>query len=165
MSYTDAPHNTITPILRRKGENYVFDLVLRNNRTDGGTPAGHFPPARADLHHIKTREHRPDRGHGAVHTALAGSRPSLRIAKAISPARSSWSARPRIRRFTSTTTGCANWPSATAPALPKRKRLALCIKSCPMCARRCSRDAGVYKQDEAGRAGLQRFLDTVGLTR
>ena len=27
------------------------------------------------------------------------------------------------------------------------------------------RDAGVYKQDEAGRAGLQRFLDTVGLTR
>ena len=27
------------------------------------------------------------------------------------------------------------------------------------------RDAGVYKQDAAGRAGLQRFLDTVGLTR
>ena len=41
LSYTDAPHNTITPILRRKGENYVFDLVLRNNH-HGGTPDGHF---------------------------------------------------------------------------------------------------------------------------
>ena len=52
LSYTDAPHNTITPILRRKDENYVFDLVLRNNRTTVEHPMGIFHP-HADLHHIK----------------------------------------------------------------------------------------------------------------
>lgn len=46
------PHNTITPIARRRGDNYEFDLVLRNNITTPEHPLGVFHP-HAELHHIK----------------------------------------------------------------------------------------------------------------
>ncbi len=62
-SYTDAsvmilaetdgePHNTITPIARRKGADYELDLVLRNNLTTPEHPLGLYHP-HAELHHIK----------------------------------------------------------------------------------------------------------------
>lgn len=61
--YTDAdafifaetdgvPHNTITPIARRRGEKYELDLVLRNNITTEEHPLGVYHP-HAELHHIK----------------------------------------------------------------------------------------------------------------
>ena len=61
--YTDAsvsvyaetegePHNTITPIARRRGRDYEMDLVLRNNLTTEEHPLGLFHP-HAELHHIK----------------------------------------------------------------------------------------------------------------
>ena len=46
------PHNTITPIARKRGENYELDLVLRNNLTTEEHPLGLFHP-HAKLHHIK----------------------------------------------------------------------------------------------------------------
>ena len=46
------PHNTITPIARRRGEDYEMDLVLRNNITTEEHPLGVFHP-HAELHHIK----------------------------------------------------------------------------------------------------------------
>lgn len=48
----DTPHNTITPIARRKQEAYQLDLVLRNNRTDERYPDGIFHP-HTPSHHIK----------------------------------------------------------------------------------------------------------------
>ena len=61
--YTDAdafifaktkgePHNTITPIARRRGTDYEMDLVLRNNITTEEHPLGVYHP-HAELHHIK----------------------------------------------------------------------------------------------------------------
>ena len=47
-----TPHNTITPIARRRGEGYELDLVLRNNRTTEEYPLGIFHPHQ-ELHHIK----------------------------------------------------------------------------------------------------------------
>ena len=47
-----APHNTITPIARRRGEDYELDLVLRNNITTAEHPLGVYHP-HAELHHIK----------------------------------------------------------------------------------------------------------------
>ena len=44
--------NTITPIARRRGENYELDLVLRCNITSPEHPLGVFHP-HADKHHIK----------------------------------------------------------------------------------------------------------------
>ena len=46
------PHNTITPIARRRGSRYELDLVLRNNITTPEHPLGVYHP-HAELHHIK----------------------------------------------------------------------------------------------------------------
>ncbi len=53
LAETDGePHNTITPIARRKGDMYELDLVLRCNITTEEHPLGVFHP-HADKHHIK----------------------------------------------------------------------------------------------------------------
>ena len=53
IAFSDGePHNTITPIARRRGENYELDLVLRCNITTEEHPLGVFHP-HADKHHIK----------------------------------------------------------------------------------------------------------------
>ncbi len=41
-----TPHNTITPIARRKGEDFELDLVLRNNITTAEHPLGVYHPPR-----------------------------------------------------------------------------------------------------------------------
>jgi len=46
------PHNTITPIARRRRDDFEIDLVLRNNRTTVEYPLGIFHP-HDKLHHIK----------------------------------------------------------------------------------------------------------------
>lgn len=48
----DTPHNTITPIARKRSGLFEIDLVLRNNRTTAEHPSGIFHP-HADVHHIK----------------------------------------------------------------------------------------------------------------
>lgn len=48
----DTPHNTLTPIARRRGKAFELDLVLRNNRTTDEFPLGIFHP-HAEVHHIK----------------------------------------------------------------------------------------------------------------
>ena len=53
IAFSDGePHNTITPIARRRGEDYELDLVLRCNITTAEHPLGVFHP-HADKHHIK----------------------------------------------------------------------------------------------------------------
>ncbi len=53
FAFTDnEPHNTITPIARRRGEAFELDLVLRNNITTPEHPMGVYHP-HAELHHIK----------------------------------------------------------------------------------------------------------------
>jgi len=46
------PHNTITPIARKRDDKYELDLVLRNNITTEEHPLGVYHP-HANLHHIK----------------------------------------------------------------------------------------------------------------
>ena len=53
LSSTDnEPHNTITPIARKRCDRYELDLVLRNNRTTDEYPLGIFHPHN-EVHHIK----------------------------------------------------------------------------------------------------------------
>ena len=53
FAQTDGePHNTITPIARKRGECFELDLVLRNNITTDEHPLGVYHP-HAELHHIK----------------------------------------------------------------------------------------------------------------
>ncbi|MBP2655562.1 MAG: Galactose-phosphate uridylyltransferase [Firmicutes bacterium] len=52
-AYTgDIPHNTITPIARKRNSLFELDLVLRNNRTSIEHPLGIFHPHQ-DVQHIK----------------------------------------------------------------------------------------------------------------
>ena len=52
-AYTnDTPHNTITPIARKREGYFELDLVLRNNRTNEEFPDGIYHPHQ-ELHHIK----------------------------------------------------------------------------------------------------------------
>ena len=53
VAFSDGqPHNTITPIARRRGEDFELDLVLRCNITTPEHPLGLFHP-HAEKHHIK----------------------------------------------------------------------------------------------------------------
>ena len=52
VAFDGEPHNTITPIARRRGSLYELDLVLRCNITTEEHPLGVFHP-HADKHHIK----------------------------------------------------------------------------------------------------------------
>lgn len=47
-----TPHNTITPIARKRGNNFELDLVLRNNISTDEYPLGVYHP-HSELHHIK----------------------------------------------------------------------------------------------------------------
>lgn len=47
-----TPHNTITPIARKRGAKYEIDLVLRNNITTAECPDGFYHP-HPEFHHIK----------------------------------------------------------------------------------------------------------------
>lgn len=52
-AHTDGePHNTITPIARKRDGSFELDLVLRNNITTPEHPMGVYHP-HAKLHHIK----------------------------------------------------------------------------------------------------------------
>lgn len=52
-AYTDnEPHNTISPVARRRGEYYEMDLALRNNITTEERPLGVYHP-REEYFHIK----------------------------------------------------------------------------------------------------------------
>ncbi|KAB8137682.1 UDP-glucose--hexose-1-phosphate uridylyltransferase [Gracilibacillus oryzae] len=48
----ETPHNTITPIVRMRDNQFEIDLVLRNNRQTEEHPMGLFHP-HEDVHHIK----------------------------------------------------------------------------------------------------------------
>ncbi|MCZ9310588.1 UDP-glucose--hexose-1-phosphate uridylyltransferase [Weissella koreensis] len=45
-------HHTVTPIMRRRGDDFELDLVLRDNNTNDQYPDGIFHP-HADVQHIK----------------------------------------------------------------------------------------------------------------
>ena len=160
-AHTDAPHNTITPILRRQDGMYKMELVLRNNRTSAEHPLGIFHP-HANLHHIKKENIGlievmglfilPGRllGElGELEKYLTGERPLDDRPAADSPLDKHYEWVAGI----AAQTGTALSPQEANAAL----RRALGVK----CARVLA-DAGVYKQTPEGDAGVLRFLRTVG---
>lgn len=67
-AYTDnEPHNTITPIARKRGDKFELDLVLRNNITTEEHPPSLSSPCKVASY--QKREYRPDRGYGSGSTA------------------------------------------------------------------------------------------------
>ena len=156
-----TPHNTITPIARKVGDNYRLSLVLRNNRTSDEHPLGIFHP-HADLHHIK----KENIGlievmglfilPGRLLGELAELRKYLTGARPIDDAPAAGDA---LEKHYAWVRGIAeacgtNLSEAEADAA---LRHALAIK----CARVLA-DAGVYKHTPEGDAGVLRFVESIG---
>ncbi|MBS7316311.1 MAG: UDP-glucose--hexose-1-phosphate uridylyltransferase [Clostridiaceae bacterium] len=148
------PHNTITPIARRRGENYELDLVLRNNITTPEHPLGIYHP-HAELHHIKKENIGlievmglavlPSRLKGELE-ALAGALLSgADIASDPALAKHApWIAELQTRHvFTA---------ENTLPILQEEVGQVF---------RQVLEHAGVYKQTDAGRSALLRLIETI----
>ncbi len=154
------PHNTITPILRKVDGVYRLSLVLRNNRTSAEHPLGIFHP-HAPLHHIK----KENIGlievmglfilPGRLKTELALMNGYLTGEKAmVCPAEDD----PCCKHF--------DW----LKEIVDRRGLCKTAEEADEILRSeiasvCSQvlcDAGVYKLDENGLAGMKRFLATLG---
>ena len=161
LSHTDAPHNTITPTLRKDGDDYLLNLVLRNNRTTKAHPMGLFHP-HADLHHIKKENIGLIEVMGlfilpgrllseldALAEYLTGQQHIDTAPGEDSPLAQHY---PWICTIAETVGTALSKPEAEAAI---RSGLA---KKCA----RVLEDAGVYKLTPGGRAGLMRFLRTLG---
>lgn len=161
LAETDGtPHNTITPILRKVGEQYRLNLVLRNNRTSEEHPLGIFHP-HAPLHHIKKENiglievmglfilpGRLKTELAALNGYLTGEKPLVRPAESDTCAKHyDWLAEVVARHGLVQT-------SAEAEAILRQEVALVCAQVLA--------DAGVYKRDEAGLAGFQRFVKTLG---
>ncbi|HHY82455.1 MAG TPA: UDP-glucose--hexose-1-phosphate uridylyltransferase [Clostridiales bacterium] len=161
------PHNTITPIARKKQDGrYELDLVLRNNRTSSEHPLGIFHPHQ-DLHHIKKENiglievmglfilpGRLQKELNAIKEYLTGNAAGS-IYELDDPAHplhhhSQWVKELVINYGTSLNETEAQ--SVLEEAVGKK-----CL--------RVLTDAGVFKTTDTGREGFDRFLAAVGLTR
>ena len=151
---TDAPHNTVTPTLRKLPDGrYQMHLILRNNRTSDEHPLGIFHP-HAPLHHIK----KENIGlievmglfilPGRLKTELADLEPYL-MGNGEIPQGSSHEAWVReIARKKGRGMNREQAREALREGVAETCYQVLC-------------DSGVYKQDEEGQAGLRRFLEAV----
>ena len=149
------PHNTITPIARKRGDVYELDLVLRNNITTEEHPLGVYHP-HAKLHHIKKENiglievmglavlpaRLKDEIAGLADAIVSGK--DLR-ADAELEKHADW-----VDEFK------GNYDSITADNVNDilQKEIGLVFSQ-------VLEDAGVYKCTEEGRAAFQKFIDTV----
>ena len=148
------PHNTITPIARRRGELYELDLVLRNNLTTEEHPLGLYHP-HADKHHIKKENIGlievmglavlPSRLKGEL-TALAE---AIVEGKDIAADEVLCKHAPWVEELKQQYTFTAE--SALDIILQETGKVFAGVLE----------DAGVYKNTEAGRAGFERFVAAV----
>lgn len=164
LSHTgDTPHNTITPIARRKDKAYQMDLVLRNNRTTEALPLGIFHP-HPDLHHIKKENIGlievmgllilPGRLKGEL-KALAQLLSSAANVSEITEEHPLSMHIPWLESLRQ------RYGSATLSTEDAEEVLQLAL------GERCARvlyDAGVFKLDAAGKAGMRRFLESCGFS-
>ena len=158
------PHNTITPIARRRGDAYELDLVLRNNITTEEHPLGVYHP-HAKLHHIKKENiglievmglavlpaRLKDEMADLEQAILDGVdiRADEKLAK-----HADW-----VEEFLpkyGVTAGCGLEGEITPERLHEivQTEIGLLFKE-------VLTDAGVYKCTEEGRAAFMRFVDTV----
>ena len=153
LAFSDGePHNTITPIARRRGEAFELDLVLRCNITTEEYPLGVFHP-HPDKHHIKKENiglievmglavlpSRLKKELSDLAAALANDMPLTGELEKHAP----WANELKSRhRFTS--------ENALGIVLQETGRVFAGVLE----------DAGVYKNDEQGREAFRRFVHAV----
>ena len=148
------PHNTITPIARRRGEDFEMDLVLRNNLTTQEHPLGLFHP-HAELHHIKKENI------GLIEVmglAVLPARLKDELAQLAALLRSGGDL-----YADEATAKHAPWAEElkTRHDFSKEDAEAVLRQEVGQVFMQVLEDAGVFKRDEAGQAAFLRFAESV----
>ena len=148
------PHNTVTPIARRRGCDYELDLVLRNNITTEEFPLGVYHPHQ-DLHHIKKENI------GLIEVMGLAVLPSRLLTELDTLEKAMLSG--ADLHADPMTAVHAGW----AEEIMQRRSFntenaeAVLREEVGAVFQRVLEDAGVFKRDAAGRAAFRRFLDAV----
>lgn len=155
FAQTDGvPHNTITPIARRRDADFELDLVLRNNLTTPEFPLGLYHP-HPEMHHIKKENiglievmglavlpaRLKDELHALREALLSGE--NLRD-NPLTASHADWAEDIARRRVLTPDTAEAVLQEETGQVFAA-----------------ILEQAGVYKRDSAGKAAFLRFIDSV----
>ncbi len=147
-----VPHNTITPIARRHGNEFECDLVLRNNITSEDRPLGIFHP-NPSLHHIKKENIGliEVMGLAVLPARLA---PELELLEKAMLGKTDISGDEKL--------GChSEWLKDVIQRHPEANAEnadAILKKEIGAVFEQVLLDAGVYKRDNAGQAAFGRFI-------
>lgn len=149
------PHNTITPIARRRGTDFELDLVLRNNITTEEHPLGVYHP-HAALHHIKKENIGliEVMGLAVLPARLKDEMAELEDALLTG----------KDLRSTETLASHADWVEAFLPNYPqitKDNVTGILREEIGKVFSEVLADAGVYKCTPEGREAFLRFVDQV----
>ena len=148
------PHNTITPIARRRGDAFEMDLVLRNNITTPEHPLGVYHP-HAKLHHIKKENI------GLIEVMGLAVLPS-RLKGELAALREAILSGSDIRAD-ETLAKHADWVDElkTRHTFTAENTEQILHQEVGAVFEQVLEDAGVYKTDEAGREAFLRFVQAV----
>ena len=146
------PHNTITPIARKRGDKFELDLVLRNNVTTQEHPLGVYHP-HANLHHIKKENIGLIEVMGLAVLPARLKDEMEKLAEAILSGAD-------IRKD-ELLEKHADWVDEFRPKYPEITRdtvMDILHKEIGDVFMQVLEDAGVYKRDEEGQAAFGRFV-------
>lgn len=155
LAETDGvPHNTITPIARRRGEKFELDLVLRNNLTTEQYPLGLYHP-HDELHHIKKENI------GLIEVMGLAVLPA-RLKEELA-AVAEGLASGKDLRASGLTAKHADWAEGFAPhyTITAENALEIVQKETGLVFAQVLEHAGVYKRTPEGKEAFLRFLGTV----
>ena len=156
LSETDGvPHNTITPIARRRGEDFELDLCLRNNLTTDEHPLGLFHP-HAQRHHIKKENI------GLIEVMGLAVLPS-RLQKELELLEA-FIAEGRDIAGEASIAKHADWANSFAEGLkgqPREVIREILEKEVGKVFLHVLEDAGVFKRDKKGKAAFLRFIESL----
>ena len=155
LAETDGvPHNTITPIARRRGEKYELDLVLRNNLTTERYPLGLYHP-HDELHHIKKENIGLIEVMGLAVLPARLKEELAAVAEAL--------VKGTDLRADEKTAKHADWAEGFAPnyTFTSENALEIVEKETGLVFAQVLEHAGVYKRTAEGKEAFLRFLRTI----
>lgn len=150
-----VPHNTITPIARKKGDSFEIDLVLRNNITTDEHPMGVYHPHK-QYHHIKKENI------GLIEVMGLAILPS-RLVSELEAVKNAILNNDDLRA-SELTASHADWVEEFLPAHPELNAdnaMDIIKEETGKVFLHVLEDAGVYKCTPDGRAAFMRFVESV----
>ena len=150
-----VPHNTITPIARKKGDSFEIDLVLRNNITTDEHPMGVYHPHK-QYHHIKKENI------GLIEVMGLAILPS-RLVSELEAVKNAILNNDDLRA-SELTASHADWVEEFLPTHPEfnaDNAMDIIKEETGKVFLHVLEDAGVYKCTPEGRKAFMRFLESV----